>query len=113
MVDECTGPAVATWLRAQGHDVSSVHDEAPGLDDEAIVARAFAENRILITNDKDFDEKVYREGYAHCGVIFMRLANERRGNKIAVLQQFLERYGDRVQDAFVVVTDTRVRFARR
>ena len=36
LVDECTGPAVAQWLRAQAHDVFSVYDEARGLDDERI-----------------------------------------------------------------------------
>ncbi len=28
IVDECTGHAVARWLRTQGHDVFSVYDEA-------------------------------------------------------------------------------------
>ena len=31
LVDECTGPAVAEWLREQKHDVFSVYDEARGL----------------------------------------------------------------------------------
>ncbi len=33
LVDECIGPAVAQWLREQGHDVSSVFDESRGEDD--------------------------------------------------------------------------------
>ncbi len=33
LVDECTGPKVAQWLRDQGHEVFSVYDEARGLDD--------------------------------------------------------------------------------
>jgi hypothetical protein len=28
LVDECTGPAVAEWLRGQKHEVFSVYDEA-------------------------------------------------------------------------------------
>jgi uncharacterized protein with PIN domain len=28
MVDECTGPAVARWLRQQNHDVFSVYEQA-------------------------------------------------------------------------------------
>jgi len=31
LVDESTGPAVASWLRAQGHEVFSVYDEARGM----------------------------------------------------------------------------------
>ena len=113
VVDECTGPAVAAWLQSQGHDVFSVYDSAPGLDDQDVAAKALAEGRILITNDKDFGEQVYREGRAHRGVILLRLADERSANKIAVLRRFLEQYGDQAQNAFVVVTEKRVRFAQR
>lgn len=112
LVDECSGPAVAAWLEAQGHDVRSIHGDAPGMDDEDIVAAAFSESRILVTNDKDFGEKVYREGYARRGVILLRLVSERSANKIAVLRRFLAQYGDRAQGAYVVVTETRVRFAK-
>ncbi len=57
LVDECTGPAVAQWLRDQGHEVFSVFDEARGMGDGDILQKANSENWILITNDKDFGEK--------------------------------------------------------
>ena len=59
LVDECTGPSIAQWLRRLHHDVFSVYDEARGLDDERIVEKASNENYILITNDKDFGELVF------------------------------------------------------
>ena len=40
LVDECTGPAVAAWLRSKGHDVFSVFEEARGMDDEGIARKA-------------------------------------------------------------------------
>ena len=113
LVDECTGPAVAEWLREQGYEVFSVYDEARGLDDDAIIQKAFAENWILITNDKGFGEKIYREGRPHRGVILLRLEDERSVVKIRVLQRLLRRYRDRLTDQFVVVSETGVRFARR
>ena len=113
LVDECTGPAVAEWLRKQGYEVFSVYDEARGLDDETIIQKAFTENWILITNDKDFGEKIYQEGRPHRGVILLRLDDERATAKIEVLRQLLRNYGDRLSDQFVVVTETKVRFARR
>ena len=112
LVDECTGPKVAKWLRDQGHEIFSVYDEARGMDDEDIIRRADAEGWILITNDKDFGEKVYRERRPHRGVIFMRLENERAANKTEVLRRLLEGYADKLADRFVVVTETQVRFAR-
>lgn len=112
MVDECTGPAVAKWLRAQGYEGFSVYDEARGVDDETLLQKAFAENWILITNDKHFGEKIYRERHPHRGVVLLRLEDERSVTKIAVLQRLLQRYGERLTDQFVVVSEAGVRFAR-
>lgn len=112
LVDECTGPAVARWLRALKHDVFSVYEEARGIDDDDVIQKAFAENRILITNDKDFGEKVYREQRPHKGVVLLRLADERPAIKIDVLERLLSVYADRIPGQFVVVTETKIRFAR-
>ncbi len=113
LVDECVGPAVAEWLRGQGYEVFSVYDEARGWDDDAVIQKAFAENWILITNDKDFGEKIYRGGHPHRGVILLRLDDERPPAKIEVLQRLLRSYAGRLPDQFVVVTETTVRFARK
>src|SRR6266403_3425258 len=67
LVDECAGPALAHWLRNYKHEVFSVYDEARGLDDDSVIRRAGTENRILITNDKGFGEKVFRAGVTHAG----------------------------------------------
>lgn len=82
------------------------------MDDDGIIQKAFEENWILITNDKDFGEKVYRERWPHRGVILLRLDDERAANKIDVLRRLLRDYADRLVDHFVVVTETTVRFAR-
>jgi len=113
IVDECTGPAVARWLRQQQHDVFSVYEQARGMDDDDIVQKAFAENRIVVTNDKDFGDKVFRERWPHRGVILLRLEDERAPKKIAALKRLLERYADQLDDRFVVVTEAAVRFARQ
>jgi predicted nuclease of predicted toxin-antitoxin system len=112
LVDECTGPAVARWLQGQQHDVFSVFEQARGMDDDGIIEKAFNEDRALITNDKDFDEKVYRERHPHRGVILLRLDDERSANKIAVLPRLLATYSDRLAHQFVVMTEKAVRFAR-
>ena len=52
LVDECTGPAVARWLRNHSHEVFSVYEETRGITDDDILDKAYSENWILITNDK-------------------------------------------------------------
>lgn len=111
LVDECTGPAVAKWLRGQGHEVISVFDEQKGSSDDDVLAKAIAEDRILITNDKDFGEMIFRERRKHRGVIFLRLDDERSANKIEVLRHLLESYSNKLPGQFVTVTESKVRFA--
>ena len=111
LVDESTGPAVAEWLRQQGHEVFSVYDEARGMDDDVIIEKAATENWILMTNDKDFGEKVYRERRSHKGVVLLRLNDERAVVKIKTIKQMMESYADRLPEQFVVVTENSVRFA--
>jgi predicted nuclease of predicted toxin-antitoxin system len=69
LVDECTGPAVARWLKGRGFVVFSVYDQARGLDDEAVLQKAFSEGWVLVTNDGDFGTKVFRERRPHRGVV--------------------------------------------
>ncbi|MEW6667399.1 MAG: DUF5615 family PIN-like protein [Thermodesulfobacteriota bacterium] len=113
LVDECTGPAVVFWLRDQDHEVFSVFGEARGMDDDDIIRKALDEKRILIMNDKDFGEKVYRDGRLHRGVILLRLDDERPHAKIHILSRLLGSYRDMIPDSFLVVTETQVRIAKK
>lgn len=112
LVDECVGPSTAIWLREQGHDVVSVYEDARGITDNQIFLKTLKENRILITLDKDFGEKISREQHPHKGVILLRLNDERSQNKMNVLRRLLIQYSDKLKDNFVVVTETTVRFVR-
>lgn len=112
LVDECTGPSVAKWLRESGYDVFSVYEESRGIDDSTVIRKAWREHRILITNDKDFGEKVHREHIPHRGIILLRLSDERSSNKIQVLQKLLTHYSDYLEGQFIVATESHVRFSR-
>ncbi|HDI78294.1 MAG TPA: hypothetical protein ENF54_01495 [Desulfobacteraceae bacterium] len=111
MVDECIGPNVANWLREEGYEVFSVYEQERGLDDDKILEKAYTEEWILITSDKDFGTKVYREGRPHKGIILLRLDDERFPNKIKVLRELLNRYKNKIKDRFIVVTDHGIRFS--
>ena len=67
----------------------------------------------MITNDKDFGEKVFRENYKHKGIILLRLEDERSIVKIKTIKLLLDNYIKKLADNFVVATETKVRFARK
>jgi predicted nuclease of predicted toxin-antitoxin system len=112
LVDECTGPAVARWLRDHGHDVVSVYEQARASPDDVVIEMANDEARILITNDKHFGEKVYRSRRSHCGVVLLRLNDERPASKIQVISRLLELYADKLEGSFIVVSEQRIKIGK-
>jgi len=109
LVDECTGPSVARWLREQGHDVFSVFEQARGLDDDAIMEIASLQDRIVITSDKEFGTRAVRDRQVPAGILLMRLRDERTPNKLRVLEEVLRNYGDRLEGNLIVASEVRIR----
>lgn len=96
-------------LRNRNHDVLSVKEEMRGLHDDAILARAQAEDRIVITHDKDFGELAFRSRLpASCGVILFRLAGTDPQMDSQRILEAVESRGDWAGH-FSVVTDDRIR----
>lgn len=60
LADENVPAATIAWLRAQGYDVLSIREIAPGIADETVLAMAAADSRILITFDRDYGELIFR-----------------------------------------------------
>ena len=109
LVDESAGVAVVGYLRSAGHDVLAVAETMPQADDPDILARAESENRVLVTNDKDFGELVFRDGQAHGGIVLLRLQDESSVNRVRVVKALLEQHADRLAGHFVVATERSVR----
>lgn len=73
LADENIPLATVSVLRQQGHDVVWIHTDAPGSSDQEILVRAQAEERIILTFDKDFGELAFRYGLpAKSGIILFR-----------------------------------------
>ena len=67
------GPSVAA-LRVAGHDVAWAAESTPGAADGAVLARAAAEGRVLVTLDRDFGELLFRRvaEAPPAGVVYFR-----------------------------------------
>jgi predicted nuclease of predicted toxin-antitoxin system len=109
LIDESADTRVATHLRHLGHDVTTVAgDHATALEDIDVLAIAQQEQRILITDDRDFGELVIRRRQPHAGVIYFRLSNTRLALRVARLDYVLTHHSDQL-DQFLVITDASVR----
>jgi predicted nuclease of predicted toxin-antitoxin system len=105
LVDVGVGTAVESWLRAAGHDAAAVRDRDPRLPDADILAWAVAEQRIVVTMDKDFGELVYRSGQAHAGVLLLRLDDADSAAKVRAVEAIIAAYADKLSGHFSVYQD--------
>ncbi|MBX7246975.1 MAG: DUF5615 family PIN-like protein, partial [Candidatus Sumerlaeaceae bacterium] len=87
MADENLDRLIVDWLRVSGHDVSWAAEDAISAPDDELLAKANAENRILVTKDKDFCELVYRKRLASTGIILLRIKALLQTDKLQVLQR--------------------------
>ena len=87
MLDECITKRFTTILLERGHDAVHIGSSSPRLNDEAILARAVSEQRVLITEDNDFCELAIARGQPHCGII--RIAAVRPDRYIAAVLDLL------------------------
>jgi predicted nuclease of predicted toxin-antitoxin system len=104
LLDQSTDARLGIYLRKLGHDVTRIAADYPaGLLDPKILSIARTEGRILVTDDRDFGEWVFRFKRPHAGVIFLRLGTYAPLDlKIARVSFVLTHYADQL-DQFIVV----------
>ena len=110
IVDENLGPSISNWLKSKGFDTFCVLQEATSVDDTAVLGIANKENRIIVTNDKDFGELVFKNHLPCRGVILLRMDENSLLGRINSLKNLFDNYlGLISQDNFIVVSDENVR----
>ena len=109
IVDESSGAAVAEYLRSMGHNVLAVAEVLSQANDQDILARAVNEGRIVVTNDKDFGELMFRSGQAHNGVLLLRLHDESPANRVRMVSVVFEQHTDQLADHFIVASESGIR----
>jgi len=109
LADENVEQPVVDALRADGHDVTCVGEVAPGTADEQVLQIANAESRLLLTNDKDFGQLIYREGRVSEGIVLLRFETQDGVEKAAILDRILPTLEPRLRGHFAILTEQRVR----
>ncbi len=110
LVDSCVAGAVTRRLRADGHDVLAMVEHPPDPGDAAILARAVAEDRIIVTIDSDFGTLVFRDGATRVGVL--RLLERRAAPQTERASALVAAHGDDLAaGAFVTDDGDKVRIA--
>jgi predicted nuclease of predicted toxin-antitoxin system len=108
IVDECISRSIYNWLKNH-FDTKYVPDSMPSVSDNDILNTALAENRIIITRDKDFGDLVFRDKKQHLGVILLRLQIKHPANQLLVLQRVLDEHLNEIVGNFVIATDASIK----
>lgn len=107
LLDENVPAATAKRLRAAGIDVALV---VPGSADRAILERARAEARVLVTFDRDFGFLAIRGGAAiPTGIVYLRLLPSTPDGPAEALLGLLAAPGVELAGRLTVVERGRVR----
>ena len=109
LVDECVDASVAKLLREAGQDLVYMSDVAPRAADVEVMSRADRENRLLLTEDKDFGDLVFRQAKRVPGIVLLRIPPLRRALKGPRLIAAIERFGETLLGRYTVVEDVRFR----
>lgn len=112
LADESCDFAIVRALRAAGHDVAAVAEVALGAADDVVLELARRDQRVLLTEDKDFGQLVYAAGNAAGSVIFIRYPASARALLPQIVVDLVSREQDRLAGAFVVVQPSRIRISR-
>jgi len=83
LADECVDAALVASLRSAGHDVSYVAEVASGLTDEEALRLAQDQQRVFLTEDKDFGELVFRFRLPVPAVVLLRINPTRASPQMA------------------------------
>jgi predicted nuclease of predicted toxin-antitoxin system len=92
LADECVAAALVGHLRAIGHDVSYVAEGEASASDTAVVRLAHGEERLLLTEDKDFGELAFRLTMPLPGVVLIRLGEHDNALKWARLEAAIKHF---------------------
>jgi len=109
LADENFPKSAVDALRTNGHDVSWITTDSPGLSDLEVLNKAVIEERLLLTFDKDFGELAFRDRRSsQTGIVLFRVFPNSPAQAARLTAAVLESRNDWSQH-FSVVEEDRIR----
>ncbi|SRR5260221_7709327 len=112
LADESVDRQIVERLRLEGHDTVYVAELSPSITDELVLQEANSRNALLITEDKDFGELVYRLGRVHIGVVLIRLAGLPPLSKADTVAKVLQDHAAELPNSFSVISPGGIRIRK-
>lgn len=113
LADESCDFQIVRALPAAGHDVLAVGEISPRAEDRDIVDLAVRQNRLLLTEDKDFGRFVFADRRAPEGLSSFASQRGLAEKRPATIVSLVEAQAAKLNGCFTVVQPGRVRIRAR
>jgi predicted nuclease of predicted toxin-antitoxin system len=113
VLDECLSDVAADLLgELSDIEVMRIADYVPRAPDATVLALSARSGALLITNDKDFGELVFRAGLHTSGVLLCRTAQLEVDDEAVLIRDAVDSYRTSLVGAFSVLTARNLRIRR-
>jgi len=103
LLDSCIWPGARDPIAAAGHEVEWVGAWNADPGDEEVLARAFSNQQVIVSLDKDFGELAVAFGRAQSGII--RLVDVRHAEQGALCVELLALHGAELAKGAIVTAE--------
>lgn len=112
VIDESADYAIVDQLRANNFIVYAIIDETPSISDKEVLHIATEKNALIITEDKDFGELVFRFQLSHRGILLIRMVSSKSFEKAdAVLRAMINHHHELINN-FSVLDENKLRIRK-
>ena len=111
LVDESTGKKLFFLLKKSNYNVKYAGEIFKGALDEKVLAYSKKNKLVLITDDKDFGELVFRSKHKAYSVVLIRIKTTNHEFRFNKLKQFFNSF-TRFESRFFVLSETMARIRR-
>ena len=112
LADENIDQRLVSSLRLAGISVYSVAESSPGITDEEVMRLSENLGALILTDDKDFGEIVFRKQRSCPGIVLLRLTGVDYSHKADQVIQVIDKCGSKMTGKFAVITEERVRIRK-
>lgn len=110
LIDECCPLYLVEALRHDGHEVVYVPEVSPSITDTTVLEQAVASEQIIITEDHDFGELVFRQKLPSFGVILVRIAHTTsRDERVNRVRELLNSHAEQLPKHMITLTLDNIR----
>lgn len=103
LADACVDARLVESLKMAGCDIRQLASQETSLSDEDVLKIAYEEERILLTDDKDFGEWVVRRKSPVHGLIIVRIDPLEINLKISQLIDIYKNFKDELRGKILIV----------